>query len=161
MSLCFLNWFLVSSQSFNERPVVVVFMDLVNPPAAGQARKTSPLTILCSTKRQIDITLDCLMSRCIFTQSGDMDVRWRCDSQIWWYWQYLEQNSERPDEGLCLLKTKGWLVGWLEFNGSFSTKRLFSIIMSYNLLYKQISFIYCSTEEGWTLWKSWDISEVR
>jgi len=28
------------------------------------------------------------------------------------------------------------LVGWLEFNGSFSTKRLFSAIMSYNLLYK-------------------------
>jgi len=40
------------------------------------------------------------------------------------------------------------LFGWLEFNGSFSTKKLFSAIMSYNLLYKQISFIYCSIEEG-------------
>ena len=39
-------------------------------------------------------------------------------------------------------------VGWLGFNGSFSTKRVFGAIMSYNLLYKQISFIYCSIEEG-------------
>jgi len=29
--------------------------------------------------------------------------------------------------------------------------------MSYNFLYKQITFIYCSIEAGCTLWKSWDI----
>jgi len=42
-------------------------------------------------------------------------------------------------------------VGWLVFNGSFSTERLFSTIMSYNSLHKQISFIYCSIEERCTL----------
>jgi len=44
------------------------------------------------------------------------------------------------------------MVGYLVFNGSFSTERLFSAIMSYNVLYKH-SFIYCSTEEGFTLRK--------
>jgi len=35
----------------------------------------------------------------------------------------------------------GWIVG------SFSNERLFSTIRSYNFLYKQIYFIYCSIEE--------------
>jgi len=44
--------------------------------------------------------------------------------------------------------------GLLVFNGSFSIERLFSAIMNYNLLYKQISFIYCSTDAGCTSRKS-------
>jgi len=42
--------------------------------------------------------------------------------------------------------------GWMVFNGSFSTERLFSATVSYNCLYKQISFTYCSIEKGCTLY---------
>jgi len=41
--------------------------------------------------------------------------------------------------------------GRLVFNGRYSTESLIRTIRSYNLLYKQISFIYCSIEEGCTL----------
>jgi len=40
------------------------------------------------------------------------------------------------------LPSNSMMVNSLVFNGSFSTERLFSAIISYNFLYKQISFVY-------------------